>query len=62
MKLLNDGEAAAQIGVSPRTMKRWRYQNTGPTWIRAGLKVIRYRQTDIEAWLTARTMASRVAA
>ena len=32
-ELVNTKEAAKLLGRSPTTLKRWRYEGVGPTWI-----------------------------
>lgn len=44
-----DGLADA-LGVSRRTIIRWRDQRRGPPWVRTN-GVIRYRADDVDAWL-----------
>jgi len=46
---LLDGE------VATATLERWRCTGQGPRFIRAGRKVF-YRRSDVEAWLTSRTV------
>jgi predicted DNA-binding transcriptional regulator AlpA len=50
VELLNDEQAAALLGVEPRTLRLWRNTRALPH-IRITPKVIRYRRTDINAWL-----------
>jgi hypothetical protein len=38
------------IQIPEKTLAQWRYLNKGPKWIRAG-KHVRYRKTDVDAWL-----------
>jgi hypothetical protein len=47
--------AAPMIGVEPQTLKLWRRKGIGPAYIRFGNRV-RYRVSDIEAWLSAHTV------
>lgn len=42
--------AATMLHLSPRTLIRWRDLRKGPTYIKAGRRVL-YRVTDIELWL-----------
>lgn len=46
-------EAAAMLGVSPRTLANWRTQGIGPAFIRVGAVHSRtlYRLDDLHAWL-----------
>lgn len=56
--LLDDRAAAALLDVSPGTLSVWR--STGRynlPFLKIGRKV-RYRRTDVEAWMKARTRES----
>lgn len=44
---LNQCELAQRWRLSGRTLERWRYEKRGPSWVRAGGRVL-YRVTDIE--------------
>ena len=46
-------EAAAMLGVSPRTLANWRTQGIGPAFVRIGAVHSRtlYRLDDLKAWL-----------
>jgi hypothetical protein len=46
---LNQQELAIRWRISPRTLERWRYLKTGPTFYRLGAK-IGYSIDDIEAF------------
>jgi len=48
--LLTDAEAAALLSVETRTLRLWRHTR-GLPHIRLTSKVIRYRRTDLDAWL-----------
>jgi predicted site-specific integrase-resolvase len=48
--LLTDQQAAAILSVEPRTLRLWRNTRSLP-YIRITSKVIRYRRSDLEAWL-----------
>ena len=43
-------EAAAFLRISPRTLVSWRSRGMGPTYFKAGRRVV-YLQRDIVAWL-----------
>lgn len=47
---LTTRQAAEYLGVSQRTLIRWRVNRTGPAWTYAGHQV-RYRPADLEAYL-----------
>lgn len=46
---------APMIGVKELTLKAWRRKGIGPPYVRFGNRV-RYRISDVEAWLTANTV------
>lgn len=52
---VNATEAAAMLGISPRTLANWRTQGIGPAFIRIGKVHSRtlYRVDDLHAWLDA---------
>ena len=45
------GDVSAYLGVPIATLYQWRHLGTGPKAYRLG-KHLRYRQADVEAWLT----------
>jgi predicted DNA-binding transcriptional regulator AlpA len=50
--LLSPEQVYTWLGVSEATLRRWRDKGVGPAYIRApGGRVIRYRRSDVEAWL-----------
>ena len=51
--LLDRDEAAALLGVSPRTLDRWNLEGSGPVRIQVGRKV-RYRRAALVDWLGTR--------
>jgi len=53
-RLLREREAARLLGMSPRTLQRWRCMGQGPPFVRCGLRAIAYRQEDLAAWIEAR--------
>jgi predicted DNA-binding transcriptional regulator AlpA len=55
---LNDEEAARVIGVAGKTMRNWRSKGIGPPWVAIGPKLVRYRPSDMRAYLDA-TCADR---
>ena len=54
---LNTREAAEWLGLSPRTLDRYRVSGEGPVFHRFGSRV-RYLLADIEAWASARRRVS----
>ena len=49
--LLNTGQAATYLGVSPSTLEHWRMLERGPTWVSLGVRLKRYRKTDLDQWI-----------
>ena len=47
----------SQSPVSTRTMQRWRLEGVGPTYVKLG-RLVRYRQSDLDAFLEERTRTS----
>lgn len=56
-KLLTNDQAAALLGLSPETLPVWRVRGRGPQHIKVG-RLVRYRESDLQAWLDAQTRAS----
>ena len=53
--LVDPPTAAARIGSNARTLKAMRKRLQGPPWIRVGRRV-KYRITDLDAYLEASTV------
>lgn len=53
--LLSEREAAAVLGLKPRTLENWRQSGDGPPFVRISSRCVRYRPADLEAWADART-------
>lgn len=47
---LDERQAAALLGLSPATLRRWRSDRQGPAYIKAGRSVL-YAREDIDRWL-----------
>jgi DNA-binding transcriptional MerR regulator len=60
----SDIEAAQLLGVSVKTMRRWRHEMTGPPYKKLGDgrngRVV-YSEADLVEWLESRTVDTRVA-
>ena len=50
---MNTRDAADWLGLSPRTLDRYRVTGEGPAFFRLG-RLVRYRREDIETWLADR--------
>ena len=46
---LNQVQLARRWSLSPRTLERWRFHNTGPSYLKVGGRVL-YRLIDVEAF------------
>lgn len=51
---LTPKQAAKYVGISEAAMRLWRSQSKGPRYFKAGEKLVRYRRTDLDAWIEAR--------
>lgn len=54
--LLDDNQAARYLLTKPRTLRLWR-RTRGLPHIKITHKVIRYRKSDLDAWLARRRIA-----
>jgi len=55
--LLKTQEAARFLSLSSRTLERLRLSGDGPRFCKLR-RSVRYRQSDLEAWLAARSIGS----
>ena len=55
--LLTEVQAADFLCLSIRTLQAWRIKLVGPRFVRAG-RAIRYRRSDLIAWIDANTSGS----
>lgn len=58
MTLLTQREAASVLCLSERTLERMRVSGLGPKHVRLGRRSVRYRQSDLEAYIAARVVSS----
>ena len=49
--LMTTVEVAELLHVSPGTVENWRYKNMGPPFVRLNGRFVRYRRTDVVAFL-----------
>jgi len=54
--LLRSEVVADYIGVSLKTLEKWRNERRGPAHVRIG-RLVRYRQSDLDTWLRHQTVA-----
>lgn len=60
-KLLTLQEVAEYLGVPPATLYQWRYRGEGPSGYKVG-RHVRYRVSDVEAWLEQQSDKAKAAA
>jgi predicted DNA-binding transcriptional regulator AlpA len=56
--LLDERDAAAALGLTPRTLQAWRSAGEGPPHVRISSRCVRYRVADLEDWAEARLRRS----
>lgn len=56
--LRSESEAASFLETSVRTLQRMRAAGGGPRYVRAGKRRVLYCESDLAAWLEARTFTS----
>ena len=49
--LLDEREAAAFLRVAVQTLRNWRWRGEGPRFRKIGLRMVRYRRADLEAFI-----------
>lgn len=54
--LAKAAEVADRLGYTPEGLAQMRYRGNGPKFIKLGGKAVRYRWSDVEAWLDQKTM------
>jgi excisionase family DNA binding protein len=50
-RLLTTDEVAELTGLSRETLAQWRWLKKEIPFVRLGKKCVRYRESDIDAWL-----------
>lgn len=51
-QLLTTEQAAAFLGTTRRTLEAWRYVGAGPVFVKLRGRMVRYRPSDLEAFVT----------
>jgi len=59
MELLKEKQAAEALGVSKRTLQRWRFSGDGPPFTRIGPRRVAYPEAALAAWCEGRTFNHR---
>ena len=60
-KYLDEAALAHRLGVSKRTLQRWRAGGGGPPYVRLGPRRVAYDEAASDAWAAARSFTSRAA-
>ena len=55
--LISCNDLALHLGLSRRTLERFRLEGTGPAFVKLGRRVA-YRPIDVAAWVEARVVRS----
>jgi predicted DNA-binding transcriptional regulator AlpA len=53
--LLDENEAAASLSVAVQTLRNWRWKGEGPRYVKVGTRLVRYRRSDLAAFVEAGT-------
>ncbi len=57
-QLFTELEASKLLGFTPRALTAWRHRGGGPRFVKVSARAIRYRLSDLEAWIEARVRTS----
>jgi excisionase family DNA binding protein len=60
-RLLTLKEVADFVGVAPATLYQWRHRGEGPTGYKFGSGRVRYRMSEVQAWLDRQADKPKVA-
>ena len=60
--VISEPEAARRLGISRRTLQRWRESGEGPPFVVLGVRRIAYRPADLDAWVEVRVAPSNAGA
>lgn len=50
-RMLSPAQVAEWTGLNQNTLRYWRWKGQGPKWFRLGAKTVKYRASDVQAWL-----------
>ena len=50
-RLLRSEEAAQLLGITDRTLRRWRAAGRGPAYVQEANMMLRYRESAVRAWI-----------
>lgn len=49
--ILTDEQLALMWKLSPSTLRHWRSANEGPPYFKLGGRLVRYRWSEVQAWM-----------
>ena len=61
-RLIGQDKAAEILGVQPRTLEAWRQKLIGPRFIHHSARCVRYRLSELQAWVAAHEVNTEAAA
>tara|TARA_A100001015_G_scaffold279081_1_gene339916 strand:- start:664 stop:882 length:219 start_codon:yes stop_codon:yes gene_type:complete len=53
---LTESEAAKYLGISKKTLQRWRFDHKGPAYAKLNNKLIRYHLPELDEWMDQQTI------
>jgi predicted DNA-binding transcriptional regulator AlpA len=57
-QLLNETQAADILCYSVRALQNWRHRGGGPRFVKVSARSVRYRYSDLVAWIELRTVSN----
>ncbi len=57
-QLLNETQAADILCYSVRALQNWRRRGGGPRFVKVSARSVRYRYSDLVAWIELRTVSN----
>ncbi|MEQ8393736.1 MAG: helix-turn-helix domain-containing protein [Gammaproteobacteria bacterium] len=56
--LLDERDLSRSLKVSVRTVQAWRVKGGGPVFLKFNNRLVRYRPSDVDAWLASTAAAN----
>ena len=57
-ELVDEREAASILCYSVRALQNWRHRGSGPRFVKVSSRSVRYRRSDLAAWVEERIVSS----
>jgi len=57
-QLLKEREVAEYLGVSVKSLRRWRFDRRGPNYVKVAGKLVRYPFLELQAWIGQQTITN----